>query len=39
MAVWQTEVSFYSMNVFSGLAQSLAGVTMAPFLMENCIAR
>src|SRR5688572_2019721 len=35
MAVWQTEFSFYSMNVLSGLAQSLAGVTMSPFLMEN----
>jgi len=35
MAVWQTETSLYSMNVVSGLAQSLAGVTMAPFLMEN----
>lgn len=35
MAIWQTEFSFYSMNVFSGLAQSLAGVTMSPFLMEN----
>jgi len=35
MAIWQTEFSFYSMNVLSGLAQSLAGVTMSPFLMEN----
>lgn len=35
MAVWQTELSLYSMNVLSGLAQSLAGVTMSPFLMEN----
>src|SRR5690606_10950843 len=35
MAIWQTEFSFYSMNVHSGLAQSLAGVTMSPFLMEN----
>ncbi|GAB1470400.1 MFS transporter [Chloroflexota bacterium] len=35
MAVWQTETSLYAMNVVSGLAQSLAGVTMAPFLMEN----
>lgn len=26
---------FYAMNVLSGIAQSLAGVTMAPFLMEN----
>jgi MFS family permease len=35
MAAWQTETVFYSMNVVSGMAQSLAGVTMAPFLMEN----
>ena len=35
MAVWQTETSLYAMNVVSGLAQSLAGVTMSPFLMEN----
>ncbi|WKZ36975.1 MAG: MFS transporter [Anaerolineales bacterium] len=35
MALWQTEASLYSMNVISGIAQSLAGVTMSPFLMEN----
>lgn len=35
MAIWQTEGMFYSMNILSGVAQSLAGVTMAPFLMEN----
>lgn len=35
MAIWQTETSLYAMNVISGLAQSLAGVTMSPFLMEN----
>lgn len=35
MAIWQTESSLYIMNVISGLAQSLAGVTMSPFLMEN----
>lgn len=35
MAVWQTESMFYAMNVVSGIAQSLAGVTMSPFLMEN----
>jgi MFS family permease len=35
MAVWQTESTFYAMNILSGIAQSLAGVTMAPFLMEN----
>ena len=35
MAVWQSEEIFYIMNALSGLAQSLAGVTMSPFLMEN----
>ena len=35
MSIWQTEQVFYSMNALSGLAQSLAGVTMSPFLMEN----
>jgi len=35
MAVWQSESMFYAMNVLSGVAQSLAGVTMSPFLMEN----
>lgn len=35
MAIWRTESSFYSMNIVSGIAQSLAGVTMSPFLMEN----
>ena len=35
MALWHSEASFYSMNVLSGIAQSLAGVTMSPFLMEN----
>jgi MFS family permease len=35
MAVWQTESMFYGMNILSGIAQSLAGVTMSPFLMEN----
>lgn len=35
MALWQSETSLYSMNVVSGIAQSLAGVTMSPFLMEN----
>ncbi len=35
MAVWQTETAFYSMNIVSGIAQSLAGVVMSPFLMEN----
>ncbi|MDL1911769.1 MFS transporter [Chloroflexi bacterium CFX6] len=35
MAIWQSEPMFYAMNVVSGIAQSLAGVTMSPFLMEN----
>jgi MFS family permease len=35
MSIWPTEMVFYSMNILSGIAQSLAGVTMAPFLMEN----
>ena len=35
MALWKSETSLYAMNVVSGLAQSLAGVTMSPFLMEN----
>jgi len=35
MAIWRTENTFYSMNIISGIAQSLAGVTMSPFLMEN----
>ena len=35
MVIWPTQVGFYAMNVLSGLAQSLAAVTMAPFMMEN----
>lgn len=35
MAIWQNEGMFYAMNIVSGIAQSLAGVTMSPFLMEN----
>lgn len=35
MVIWQNEAVFYSMNVLSGLGQSLAAVTMSPFLMEN----
>jgi MFS family permease len=35
MAIWQSESMFYAMNILSGVAQSLAGVTMSPFLMEN----
>ncbi|HRQ33396.1 MAG TPA: MFS transporter, partial [Anaerolineales bacterium] len=29
MAIWATETSFYWMSALSGLAQSLAGVTMS----------
>jgi MFS family permease len=32
---WQGMFVLYAMNVLSGLAQSLAAVTNAPFLMEN----
>ena len=35
MAIWRAESTLYAMNVLIGLAQSLAGVTMSPFLMEN----
>ncbi len=35
MVLWPGELNFYAMNVISGLAQSLAAVTNAPFLMEN----
>ena len=35
MALWPSDSMFYAMNVVSGIAQSLAGVTMSPFLMEN----
>jgi MFS family permease len=35
MVMWPFEGMFYAMNVVSGLGQSLAAVTMAPFLMEN----
>lgn len=31
MAIWPSEEMFYAMNIVSGLAQSLAGVTMSPF--------
>lgn len=33
--LWPGEAVFYAMNVCSGLGQSLAAVTNAPFLMEN----
>jgi MFS family permease len=35
MALWPREGMLYAMNILSGIAQSLAGVTMSPFLMEN----
>ncbi|HSL46210.1 MAG TPA: MFS transporter [Anaerolineales bacterium] len=35
MVLWPGERMFYLMNILSGVAQSLAGVTMSPFLMEN----
>lgn len=35
MVLWPFQGVFYAMNIISGLAQSLAAVTMAPFLMEN----
>jgi MFS family permease len=35
MFIWPRQEIFYAMNVLSGLAQSLAAVTMSPFLMEN----
>ena len=35
MVLFPVSGMFYAMNVLSGLAQSLAGVTNSPFLMEN----
>jgi MFS family permease len=35
MVIWPVTFIFYAMNILSGIAQSLAGVTMSPFLMEN----
>jgi MFS family permease len=35
MVLFPGVAMFYAMNILSGVAQSLAGVTMAPFLMEN----
>jgi len=35
IVIWPTQEMLYAMNVVSGLGQSLAAVTMAPFLMEN----
>ncbi|GAB4547636.1 MAG: hypothetical protein Fur002_23810 [Anaerolineales bacterium] len=39
MALWREQEMFYAMNVVSGVAQSLAGVVMSPFLMENSSER
>ncbi len=35
MVLWPVSPVLYAMNVLSGAAQSLAGMTMSPFLMEN----
>jgi MFS family permease len=35
MVIWPVPSILYAMNILSGVAQSLAGVTMSPFLMEN----
>ena len=35
MAFWPFPSMLYAMNILSGAAQSLAAVTMSPFLMEN----
>lgn len=35
MVLFPFESAFYALNVVMGVAQSLAGITMAPFLMEN----
>lgn len=35
MVLWSSTAILYAMNVVFGLAQSLAYVTMGPFLMEN----
>ena len=35
MVLWPAESVFYAMNVLIGVGQSLASVTIAPFLMEN----
>ncbi len=35
MVIWPVTPILYLMNILSGVAQSLAGVTMSPFLMEN----
>jgi MFS family permease len=35
IVAWNNVAWFYMLNVLRGLAQSLAGVTLGPFLMEN----
>lgn len=35
MVLWPTRLILLGMNVVLGISQSLAGVTMSPFLMEN----
>lgn len=35
MVLWPQREMLIAMNMVSGIAQSLAGVTMSPFLMEN----
>jgi MFS family permease len=35
LVIWPVSGVLYAMNILSGIAQSLAGVTMSPFLMEN----
>jgi MFS family permease len=39
MVVFPEPAILYAMNILSGAAQSLAGVTMSPFLMENSSER
>jgi MFS family permease len=39
MVIFPVSSILYAMNILSGVAQSLAGVTMSPFLMENSSER
>ena len=39
MVLFPVPAILYAMNILSGVAQSLAGVTMSPFLMENSSER
>ena len=39
MVLFPVPAILYAMNILSGAAQSLAGVTMSPFLMENSSER